>query len=213
MTSQQHTTPESPATNISLEPPPYMVNMNGKFQGNQAISSGYPAAGFNISVSAPVYPVNVQGPSQMPAAGNQAISSGYPAAGFNIPVSAPVYPVNVQDPSQMPATGWNSSVYPPPLPPYSESAFQTQTVLMPNIILKTELRDIPAQTVCPSCNLPCVTKTEYTSGCLTTLLCCLLFFFGCLLGCCLIPCCVNSCKDVNHYCPNCKHLIHKYKRL
>ncbi|KAM4632539.1 lITAF domain-containing protein [Discoglossus pictus] len=79
--------------------------------------------------------------------------------------------------------------------------------------VKSHLTDIPGRAVCPSCNLPCVTRLEYKSGCLTILLCCLMFFCGFILGCFLIPCCIKSCKDVNHRCPGCNSLIHKHKRL
>ncbi|XP_071978689.1 lipopolysaccharide-induced tumor necrosis factor-alpha factor homolog isoform X2 [Engystomops pustulosus] len=108
--------------------------------------------------------------------------------------------------------GWNPAFMPPP-PPYSEAGIQSAPVFMPQVIFKTDLSDNPGLAVCPACNKQCTTSIEYKSGCLTTLLCCLLFFFGCVLGCFLIPCCIKSCKDVNHYCPYCKHLIHRHKRL
>ena len=33
------------------------------------------------------------------------------------------------------------------------------------------------------------------------------------LGCCLIPFCLNSCKDVVHICPNCRATVGRYSRL
>ncbi|XP_063788438.1 lipopolysaccharide-induced tumor necrosis factor-alpha factor homolog isoform X2 [Pseudophryne corroboree] len=144
--------------------------------------------------------------------GDQVTAPGYPTSALGMPAIAPPYTENTEGQFQYQQAGWNQAVLPPP-PPYSTAGHQPHLVYLPEAFLKTDLRDIPGQTVCPSCNLPCMTQIEHISGCLTTLLCCLLFFFGCLLGCCLIPLCVNSCKDVNHYCPYCKHLIHKYKRL
>ena len=42
---------------------------------------------------------------------------------------------------------------------------------------------------------------------------CLIFFVRCWLGCCLIPFCIDSCKDVIHTCPNCRAPIGKFNRL
>ncbi|XP_040297084.1 lipopolysaccharide-induced tumor necrosis factor-alpha factor homolog [Bufo bufo] len=135
-----------------------------------------------------------------------------PAAGYPSQIMAPPYSANAEGPYMHQPEGWNPAVFPPP-PPYSDTGYQQQPIFAPQVIFKTDLADNPGLAVCPACNQPCTTTIKYKSGCLTTLLCCLLFFFGCVLGCFLIPCCVKSCKDVDHYCPNCQHLIYKYKRL
>jgi lipopolysaccharide-induced tumor necrosis factor-alpha factor len=41
----------------------------------------------------------------------------------------------------------------------------------------------------------------------------MLILFGLWLGCCLIPLCINSLKDVEHYCPNCNALIGRRDRV
>ncbi|KAM3915846.1 lITAF domain-containing protein [Leptodactylus fuscus] len=149
-------------------------------------------------------PVNMDYSVQVPGAATTA------EAPLNL--TAPVYPDNNEGSYQFQPAGWNPAVLPPP-PPYNDGGNQPQPIFMPQIIFKTDLADNPGLAVCPACNRQCTTSVEYKSGCLTTLLCCLLFLFGCVLGCFLIPLCVNSCKDVNHYCPNCKSLIYRYKRL
>ncbi|KAM5151838.1 lipopolysaccharide-induced tumor necrosis factor-alpha factor homolog [Mantella aurantiaca] len=131
----------------------------------------------------PPYEVNMVPEHQ----GNQAINSGFPAAVLNIPAPTPVYPVNMQDQSQLPAADLCHSQ--PPQLPDAESQGNSLLTWLPQIPLSESQGE--ALSSCPvGPKLP-----------------------GCMLGCCLIPCCVNSCKDVNHYCPNCKHLIHKYKRI
>lgn len=41
----------------------------------------------------------------------------------------------------------------------------------------------------------------------------LFFLYRLWLGCCLIPFCVDGCKDVVHSCPNCRHTIGKFNRM
>ncbi|CAH8681243.1 unnamed protein product [Schistosoma rodhaini] len=73
--------------------------------------------------------------------------------------------------------------------------------------------DIPVTLHCPSCGLNTLTRLEYKNGLLTYLACCGICLVGGVLGCCLIPFCVNSCKDVNHVCPHCQRAVGNYHRL
>ncbi|KAI5933199.1 LITAF domain-containing protein [Manis javanica] len=50
-------------------------------------------------------------------------------------------------------------------------------------------------------------------GDLTWLLCTGLLVFGCFLGCCFIPFCVDSLMDVKHTCPVCQQELFRYQRL
>ena len=67
--------------------------------------------------------------------------------------------------------------------------------------------------VCPSCHSTITTTTVYETGTLCWVICLIMLLFGLWLGCCLIPFCVDGCKDVVHKCPNCNALIGRYKRL
>ncbi|XP_069761936.1 lipopolysaccharide-induced tumor necrosis factor-alpha factor homolog [Narcine bancroftii] len=71
----------------------------------------------------------------------------------------------------------------------------------------------PVQTTCPSCRQVVITRIRYAPGLLTWISCGGLFFVGCVLGCCLIPFCVDSLQDVDHNCPNCGVFLGSFKRL
>uniref|UniRef100_UPI0037E96242 LITAF domain-containing protein-like n=1 Tax=Semicossyphus pulcher TaxID=241346 RepID=UPI0037E96242 len=75
------------------------------------------------------------------------------------------------------------------------------------------LGDGPVQVACPKCNQTVLTKVDYSSGVLTYLFCGGLFLCGFVLGCCLIPFCVDRLKNAKHSCPTCKTELGVYKRL
>ncbi|XP_069066618.1 LITAF domain-containing protein-like isoform X2 [Pleurodeles waltl] len=83
----------------------------------------------------------------------------------------------------------------------------------PVIVVPAPCGDTPVRTTCPACHQQIVTSTRPTPGLLTWLLFGGFILFGCWLGCCLIPFCVDSLQDVNHFCPNCNHLVGRHKRL
>ncbi|KAG8558416.1 hypothetical protein GDO81_016983 [Engystomops pustulosus] len=102
--------------------------------------------------------------------------------------------------------------YPPP-PPYGGA--QPTVIVSPvtTTVVVGTFADTPAACTCPVCRQNVVSRVEYNTGLLTWLLFGLLLLIGCWLGCCLIPFCVDGCKDVDHFCPNCNHHLSKYKRL
>ncbi|XP_034987661.1 lipopolysaccharide-induced tumor necrosis factor-alpha factor [Zootoca vivipara] len=73
--------------------------------------------------------------------------------------------------------------------------------------------DRPVQMICPACQKTILTRLSHNSGALTWLACGGLFLVGCVFGCCLIPFCVDSLQDVDHYCPSCNALVGTYRRL
>ncbi|XP_061567489.1 LITAF domain-containing protein-like [Cololabis saira] len=79
-----------------------------------------------------------------------------------------------------------------------------------HVIVTPELYDAPGQARCPHCQQAVVTDIDRVPNLSAWLICGCFTLFGCWL-CCCIPFCVDSCKNVKHYCPKCKHLIHIHK--
>ncbi|GAA48275.1 lipopolysaccharide-induced tumor necrosis factor-alpha factor homolog [Clonorchis sinensis] len=67
--------------------------------------------------------------------------------------------------------------------------------------------------VCSICLNKVITTVQYVNGACTWLACTGIFFIGGVLGCCLIPFFVNTCKDAKHICPVCNTELGIYKRL
>uniref|UniRef100_A0A914MU30 LITAF domain-containing protein n=1 Tax=Meloidogyne incognita TaxID=6306 RepID=A0A914MU30_MELIC len=63
---------------------------------------------------------------------------------------------------------------------------------------------------CHSCRQQVQTSVNYVSGNSTWLLCRLFLIFNLFCGCCLIPFCINSCKDAKHRCTRCDTYIETY---
>uniref|UniRef100_A0A915CZN3 LITAF domain-containing protein n=1 Tax=Ditylenchus dipsaci TaxID=166011 RepID=A0A915CZN3_9BILA len=71
----------------------------------------------------------------------------------------------------------------------------------------------PVTTTCYRCNQVILSKVRYSAGLLTWILFVVCLFTGCWLGCCLIPFCLKTCSDCDHYCPHCQSHLANCRRL
>lgn len=116
----------------------------------------------------------------------------------------PKYPA--APPSYFEATGQQP---PPPPPGFKPVTSQPQAVPIVSI---PHVGPEPLVATCPNCGLNIETVTRTEPGLIAYLSGALIFLFGFWCGCCLIPCCIDSCMDVHHSCPNCKAYIGRYRR-
>merc|ERR1712004_154983 len=68
-------------------------------------------------------------------------------------------------------------------------------------------QEYPANITCQYCRQQITTTTTKENGLLTWLACGGICLFGCWLGCCLIPFCVDGCEDTIHECGSCKRNV------
>lgn len=78
---------------------------------------------------------------------------------------------------------------------------------------KTPLQEWPVHTECPHCGGFILTSLEYETGTLTWIMCFFIMFIGLFLGCCLVPFCMDGCKDIAHICPDCKKEVGRFYRI
>lgn len=103
---------------------------------------------------------------------------------------------------------------PPAYAPVGQQTAATVVIQQPqHVLLRQTFREVPVRLNCQSCQADIMTATHYETGMLTWMAVGIICLFGGWLGCCLIPFCVDACKDVVHTCPNCKQMVGKYNRL
>uniref|UniRef100_A0A3B3IIW6 LITAF domain-containing protein n=1 Tax=Oryzias latipes TaxID=8090 RepID=A0A3B3IIW6_ORYLA len=74
------------------------------------------------------------------------------------------------------------------------------------------LRDTPGVTFCVYCQKNVLTRTSFEIGAMAWVFCGGITLLGCW-PCMLLPFCLDSCKDVKHYCPSCNNLLHFYRKM
>ncbi|XP_036422720.1 U11/U12 small nuclear ribonucleoprotein 25 kDa protein isoform X1 [Colossoma macropomum] len=84
----------------------------------------------------------------------------------------------------------------------------------PQVILDVQkLPPHASQTQCPFCEQYITTEISTITGNTTWLVCMVCTFICCIAGCCLIPFCMDSFKDIVHKCPKCRSQIHTCKKM
>ncbi|KAK3090159.1 hypothetical protein FSP39_009559 [Pinctada imbricata] len=104
---------------------------------------------------------------------------------------------------------------PPPAYQQTQGTYQTNVVVTgaTPYLRNMMFREVPVATQCPFCQATITTSTSYETGTITWLVAGILLLIGLWLGCCLIPFCLDGCKDVIHRCPNCNQVVGKYTRM
>ncbi|XP_041433058.1 lipopolysaccharide-induced tumor necrosis factor-alpha factor homolog isoform X2 [Xenopus laevis] len=183
------------------------------------MSAPYPQA---YNAPPPSYTQHV--PQMQPAPPySQPVQQQQPGVAFmpqsNIPPQAPENP--------RPTDGHNQNINitigqpPAPVAPVAVQPLQSAPVIVAQPlevgavrpIIGSSFQDTPAAATCPSCNQKVISRLQYTVGLFSWVIFGILIFFGCWLGCCIIPFVMNRCKDVDHYCPSCNFHLHRYERL
>ncbi|XP_013397770.1 cell death-inducing p53-target protein 1 homolog isoform X3 [Lingula anatina] len=138
--------------------------------------------------------------SQYPPPGGypQGQPGGYPPAQGGYPQGQPGY----QPPPGQPGYSTQTTTVIASQPP-------TTTV----IVAQTSFGPRSRSMQCPYCQAHITTSVNYHSGGLTWLIAGLICIFGCWLGCCLIPFCIDDMQDATHSCPNCNRTLGTYHRL
>ncbi|XP_013397753.1 cell death-inducing p53-target protein 1 homolog isoform X1 [Lingula anatina] len=158
--------------------------------------------------------------SQYPPPGGypQGQPGGYPPAQGGYPQGQPGY---------QPPPGQPGGYGPPPQGAYPQQgggypagySTQTTTVIASQpptttvIVAQTSFGPRSRSMQCPYCQAHITTSVNYHSGGLTWLIAGLICIFGCWLGCCLIPFCIDDMQDATHSCPNCNRTLGTYHRL
>ena len=67
--------------------------------------------------------------------------------------------------------------------------------------------------LCTHCKQVVTTRVDYENGTTVYAGAGAFCFFGCWLGCCLIPFCIQDLKDAKHFCTNCNNYLGKHAKM
>ncbi|XP_076626808.1 lipopolysaccharide-induced tumor necrosis factor-alpha factor homolog [Colletes latitarsis] len=68
----------------------------------------------------------------------------------------------------------------------------------------------PTTAICPRCTTIVITTIEVRQSVITHVAAFTFFLCGCW-PCCMLPYCMNSCKNISHYCPICRAYLGTYR--
>ncbi|XP_046389828.1 lipopolysaccharide-induced tumor necrosis factor-alpha factor homolog isoform X1 [Ischnura elegans] len=122
----------------------------------------------------------------------------------------PTPPPNYND-SQTQQYGFKPPAYNPDMPPPVPAPEQPPAaVTVIHTIAPQNYGPEAQHLTCPSCRATVTTKVLHENSTKTHIICLIMCVVG-LWPCCLIPYCVDSCKNANHYCPSCNAYLGTYK--
>jgi lipopolysaccharide-induced tumor necrosis factor-alpha factor len=98
-------------------------------------------------------------------------------------------------------------------PGSDDNTRQPPIIIYSNTVQSIQFGPYPMRYTCPYCNAHVMTETHSTPGLLTYILSGALCILAGYLLCCLLPCCVRECKDIEHRCPNCQQRLGLFKRI
>ncbi|XP_026313825.1 lipopolysaccharide-induced tumor necrosis factor-alpha factor homolog [Hyposmocoma kahamanoa] len=95
---------------------------------------------------------------------------------------------------------------PPPVVVFPGEVIHQINIVSPVVVSQYAVGPKPSRITCRSCGADAVTRVEYKASTKTHLIALFLCLFGC--WCCVcIPYCTDSCRNADHYCPNCNAFI------